>query len=45
MVNNYYITFTDGTDLYEVGTDEQDVRDFLKRSYGHLTVQSIEQIN
>ena len=44
MVNNYYITFTDGTDLYEVGTDEQDVRAFLKRAYGHLTVKSINKV-
>lgn len=44
MVNNYYITFTDGTDLYEFGTSEQDVRDFLDRSYGHLTVKSINKV-
>ncbi len=43
-MNHYHITFTDGTYLYEFGDHEQDVKDFLNRSYGHLTVQSIKQM-
>lgn len=43
-MNLYLITFADGSQLEEVGVNEQDVRDFLKRSYSDRVISTITQI-
>lgn len=35
MSQIWLITYANGDTQTETGTDEQDVRDFLKRSYAH----------
>jgi hypothetical protein len=41
----YTIVFTDGTETEEFGSSEADVREFLARSFGHLTIQSIKPLH